>query len=77
MGRLRGAFARGVYSFKGIRCGASTRGSTPFLPPLPLLADKVSGRLGRVCAHRQPKPCRRAALAALRNQPARHHDLQP
>jgi para-nitrobenzyl esterase len=33
LGRLRGAFANGVYSFKGIHYGASTAGPMRFLPP--------------------------------------------
>ena len=33
LGRLRGAFANGVYSFKGIHYGASTEGPMRFLPP--------------------------------------------
>jgi hypothetical protein len=32
LGRLRGAFANGVYAFKGIHCGASTEGPIRFLP---------------------------------------------
>ena len=35
LGRLRGAFANGVYSFKGVHYGASTEGSMRFLPPAP------------------------------------------
>lgn len=35
LGQLRGAFAKGVYSFKGIHYGASTEGSQRFLPPSP------------------------------------------
>lgn len=35
LGTLRGAFASGVYSFKGIHYGASTEGSMRFLPPTP------------------------------------------
>jgi para-nitrobenzyl esterase len=33
LGRLRGAFANGVYSFKGIHYGASTEGPMRFMPP--------------------------------------------
>src|ERR1039457_3676305 len=33
LGKLRGAFANGVYSFKGIHYGASTEGSMRFRPP--------------------------------------------
>jgi para-nitrobenzyl esterase len=33
LGNLRGAFANGVYSFKGIHYGASTEGPMRFLPP--------------------------------------------
>jgi para-nitrobenzyl esterase len=32
---LRGKFANGVYSFKGIHYGASTEGTQRFLPPSP------------------------------------------
>ncbi|MGA8870328.1 MAG: carboxylesterase/lipase family protein [Candidatus Acidiferrales bacterium] len=35
LGRLRGAFANGVYSFKGVHYGASTEGPMRFLPPAP------------------------------------------
>jgi para-nitrobenzyl esterase len=35
LGKLRGAFANGVYSFKGIHYGASTEGSMRFSPPSP------------------------------------------
>ena len=35
LGRLRGAFGNGVYSFKGIHYGASTAGPMRFLPPSP------------------------------------------
>lgn len=34
-GKLRGAFANGVYSFKGVHYGASTEGPMRFLPPTP------------------------------------------
>jgi len=33
LGRLRGAFGNGVYSFKGIHYGASPEGRMRFLPP--------------------------------------------
>ena len=35
LGKLRGAFSNGVYSFKGVHYGASTEGSMRFLPPAP------------------------------------------
>ncbi len=35
VGRIRGSFANGVYSFKGVPYGASTAGSMRFLPPSP------------------------------------------
>jgi para-nitrobenzyl esterase len=35
LGRLRGAYANGVYSFKGIHYGASTAGAMRFLPASP------------------------------------------
>jgi para-nitrobenzyl esterase len=35
LGRLRGAYANGVYSFKGIHYGASTEGAMRFQPPSP------------------------------------------
>ena len=34
LGKLRGAFANGVYSFKGIHYGASTEGAMRFQPPV-------------------------------------------
>jgi hypothetical protein len=35
LGKLRGAFANGAYSFKGVHYGASTEGARRFQPPLP------------------------------------------
>lgn len=35
LGKLRGAFANGAYSFKGVHYGASTAGPVRFLPPVP------------------------------------------
>jgi para-nitrobenzyl esterase len=35
LGKLRGAFAGGAYSFKGIHYGASTEGARRFQPPMP------------------------------------------
>jgi para-nitrobenzyl esterase len=35
LGKLRGASANGVHSFKGVHYGASTEGSMRFLPPAP------------------------------------------
>jgi len=37
-GRVRGAFANGIYSFRGIHYGASTEGPMRFLPPSPARA---------------------------------------
>jgi len=35
LGKLRGGFAEGIYSFKGVHYGSSTAGARRFLPPEP------------------------------------------